>query len=95
MTLASAPGMQHSHPAFTQEFDMKHQETSINHPARKPTTSERGQNPSADADTASSAGEPKRDADRKPTPNEIMNEQASPPDEQGNRDQSDKPHVSG
>lgn len=29
------------------------------------------------------------------TPNEIMNEQVSPPDEQGDRMQSDRPHIGG
>ncbi|MCA3182859.1 MULTISPECIES: hypothetical protein [unclassified Cupriavidus] len=78
---------------------MKHEETSSRHPARKPTNAER-QNPSTDADAipgdksrASGPGAAQRR--RGPTPNEIMNEQASPRDEQGNRDQSDKPHVSG
>ncbi|MCT9115667.1 hypothetical protein N6G02_05965 [Cupriavidus gilardii] len=30
-----------------------------------------------------------------PTPNEVMNEQVSPPDEQGDRMQSDRPHIGG
>lgn len=29
------------------------------------------------------------------TPNEVMNEQVSPPDEQGDRMQSDRPHIGG
>ncbi|CAG2148420.1 hypothetical protein [Cupriavidus plantarum] len=68
---------------------MKHSESSIRHPAPKPTQSERGQNPAAEADADGAPGK------GKPTSNEIMNEQSSPRDEQGNRDQSDKPHVSG
>ena len=78
---------------------MKHEETSSRHPARKPTHAER-QNPSTDADVIprdkSKAGGPGATRRRdQPTPNEIMNEQVSPRDEQGNRDQSDKPHISG
>lgn len=77
---------------------MKHEETSSRHPARKPTNAER-QKPSTDPDAipARNPGTsgPQASKDRQPTPNEIMNEQASPRDEQGNRDQSDKPHVSG
>ncbi|WP_006576259.1 hypothetical protein M1D55_06390 [Cupriavidus sp. JZ107] len=30
-----------------------------------------------------------------PTANEVMNEQVSPPDEQGDRMQSDRPHIGG
>ena len=86
---------------------MKHQETSINNPAPEPTTSERGQNPSAEADTAPAGTQNRaigeqngkqsdKQADKPgPTANEIMNEQVSPRDEQGNRDQSDKPHIGG
>lgn len=93
---------------------MKHQDVSINHPAQKPTTSERGQNPSAQADTAapgagttagqtgqqarpaqSAQGSQQQGGKPAPTPNEIMNEQVSPRDEQGDRPQSDKPHVGG
>jgi len=72
---------------------MKHEETSSRHPARKPLNSER-QNPSTDPDVV--GGGPAAAHRRgKPTPNEIMNEQVSPRDEQGNRDQSDKPHIGG
>lgn len=91
---------------------MKHQETSINNPAPKPTTSERGQNPAAEVDTMPAQGgeggsqqsgqqgaqgsQGKQGTDKaNPTANEIMNEQVSPQDEQGNRDQSDKPHIGG
>lgn len=78
---------------------MKHEETSSRNPARKPTNSER-QMPSSDADVipgAKSEATGPGAAQRRgqPTPNEIMNEEVSPRDEQGNRDQSDKPHVSG
>lgn len=76
---------------------MKHEETPSRHPARKPTQSER-QNPSDDADVVpgTSPGTKKPESSTgRPTPNDIMNEQVSPRDEQGNRDQSDKPHVSG
>lgn len=78
---------------------MKHEETSSRHPARKPTNAER-QKPSTDADAIpgrnpQTKGPGASQGGKQPTPNEIMNEQVSPRDEQGNRDQSDKPHVSG
>nr|WP_144826618.1 hypothetical protein [Cupriavidus gilardii] len=62
-------------------------------------TSEQGQNPAAQADTLpgkdqGSAGEGSKDGKPK-TPGEIMREDVSPQDEQGNRPPSDQPHISG
>ncbi len=42
-------------------------------------------------------GKPGEKSSEKPgvTPNEVMNEQVSPQDEQGDRMQSDRPHIGG
>ncbi|RZT35456.1 hypothetical protein EV147_3898 [Cupriavidus agavae] len=73
---------------------MKHEETSSRNPARKPTNSER-QDPVPEVDAIPPSGSNDGEKEIGQTPNEIMNEQVSPHDEQGNREQSDKPNISG